>query len=105
MKVKFKNETIKVCTQPTEQKMFRDGNATGWLLSFSIKDEDITSESLDTVLTNDNVARLTFIDDDDNELFILTGYSRITSAIIRYAEPGINSRVDIQITKSLQGEI
>lgn len=105
MKVKFKNGETKNCTTPTEQKLFRDGVAAGWLLSFSIKEGDLTSDSLDSILTPENVSSLIFINTDENsedkELCTLVGYSKITSAVIRHGVNSSDIRADIQIVKSL----
>lgn len=105
MKVKFKNGEIKTCTAPTEQKLFRDGAAAGWLLSFSIKEDELTSDVLDKILTPDNVSNLVFINQDENldekELCALSGYSKITSAIIRHGANSSDLRADVQIVKSI----
>lgn len=95
MKVTLKNGEIRECTAPTEQKIFKDGIGTGWLLSFSIKESGITSEKVDALITEDNVSSLSFSDDEGKSLFVLTGYGRLSSAIIRHGE----TRADIQIIK------
>ena len=58
MFVKFKNGAKKKCTNPIEQKLFRSGNAAGWLCSFSIS-ETVTSTELDELLTAENLVYLT----------------------------------------------
>lgn len=102
MKIKFKDGTIKNCSNPTEQKIFRGGTAAGWICSFRLTDV-MTSSDVDAVLVNDNVTEITFITDAiDNALsttFTLTDYDKVSSAIIRHTNTG--SQVEIQLTKGV----
>lgn len=98
MLVKFKNGTEKKCTNPIEQKVFRSGVAAGWLCTFNLS-ETTTSTELDALLTEENVSELTFCNDVSEELFTISDYTKITSAIIRYTEEG--SKVEMQLSKGL----
>lgn len=103
MNVKFKDGTIKECSAPTEQKLFKSGESAGWILNFALLG-DITSDDVDKLLTSDNVSELTFISKDENEIataFTLSNYNRVSSAFIRYLEPQNKSRVEIQLTKGV----
>ena len=97
MKIKFNDGTIKDCTQPTEQKLFREGVAAGWLLSVSITDGKLTSDDIDKLITTENVSNLTFTDDEEKELYVLGGYTQIASVAIRHSDT--QSRADLQIKK------
>lgn len=97
MKIKFNDGTIKECTQPMEQKLFRDGVAVGWLLSFSITGEVVTSDNIDKIITADNVSNLTFTDDEENNLYVLSGYTQLASVAIRHSDT--QSRAELQIKK------
>lgn len=98
MQVKFKDGTIKKCSNPTEQKIFRNGAATGWLCAFQIS-EVMTSTDVDAVLTDDNISELTFCSDKAEELFAISGYTKVTSAVVRHAEN--DGTVEIQLTKGI----
>lgn len=103
MKVTFKDGTVKSCNAPTEQKVFKSGTAAGWILLLNLIGE-ITSDELDTILTENNVSELSFTPDaaDENvEALTITGYDKISSATIRYAEDINSSRVEIQLTKGV----
>ena len=98
MFVKFKNGAKKKCTNPIEQKLFRSGNAAGWLCSFSIS-ETVTSTELDELLTAENISKLTFCNDNSEEIFAINEYNKVASAVIRYTED--NSTVEVQFSKGL----
>ena len=99
MKVKFKDGTIKNCSNPTEQKIFRSGTAAGWICSFRLTDV-MTSADVDAVLANANMAEITFLTDDTSaEMFTLTDYDKVSSVIIRHTNAG--SQVEIQLTKGV----
>ena len=100
MKVKFKDETVKSCTAPTEQKLFRGDNTAGWALMFSLMGE-ITSSELDELLTGENVSELTFLKDTGAEITTADGYDRISSCTIRHAEDPQDTRAEIQLTKGV----
>ena len=98
MRVKFKDGTEKRCSNPVEQKLFRNGEAAGWLCSVNLS-ETVNSTELDAILTVDNISELMFCDDGSAELFSVNGYGKITSAVIRHSEDG--GRVEIQLSKGL----
>lgn len=100
MKVKFKDDTVKSCTAPTEQKLFRGNDTAGWVLMFSLIGE-VTSADLDEVLTPENVSELTFLTDNDTEIASADGYNKISSCTIRHAENPQDTRAEIQLTKGV----
>lgn len=100
MKVKFKDGTIKNCSTPTEQKVFKVGEAAGWILTFGLIG-DITSADVDSLISAENISELTFISiaDEKETSFSLNGYERISSAIVRYSENKEQTRVEIQLIR------
>lgn len=112
MKVQFKDGTIKNCTAPVEQKVFRNSEAVGWMLIFNLKGET-TSNEVDALLTADNIKELTFIPDhsaiiegEESEAIETTpirllNYDRVSSSAIRYAEDISMTRVEIQLSKGV----
>lgn len=98
MFVKFKDGTTKNCSNPTEQKLFKGGEAAGWLCSF-VMSGTMNSSDVDSVLTADNISSLEFCNDDGNKLFAIDGYTKVTSAVVRYAEN--SGSVEIQLTKGV----
>ena len=99
MNVKFKNDTRTFeCTEPLEQKLFKAGTAAGWLVTFSIYG-DINSTELDGLITSEGISELTFTANNSGSTmeFILEGYSKVTSCVIRHKE---NMSVsELQLTK------
>ena len=100
MKITFKNQAAKPCTIPTEQKVFRGGSPTGWLVIFSITG-GISSSELDELTVSENISSLDFSDDNGNTLFTLTGYTKLSSAVIRHKENATETVAEIQLTKGV----
>ncbi len=98
MKAKFNDGTTVNCTSPVEQKLYRSGASVGWMCSFRLTDT-LTSNDIDTVLTEDNISKIIFVDDGGNELFEIEGYTKLSSVIIRYSESG--AAVEIQLSKGV----
>lgn len=98
MKVRFKDGTVKNCTTPTEQKIFKVGEAAGWILTFGLLG-DITSAEVDNLIKADNISELTFMSDEETSSFSLNGYERTSSAIVRYSEDKEQTRVEIQLIR------
>lgn len=104
MKVKFGNGIIKECTPPLEQKLFRhtDGVpiSAGWILLLKLTGS-ITSAEIDSILNEDNTEVLEFLSDNEETLFTLIGYSKITSSIIHYSEEATAAYAEVQLTKGI----
>ena len=104
MKVKFVNGVVKDCTSPTEQKVYKSGASSGWLLILRLIG-GVTSSDLDALLTEDNIKSLDFLSEkEDGEiktLFTLSDYSKVTSAIIRHDENTSDAYAEIQLTKGV----
>ena len=102
MKVKFKDGTIVECSTPTEQKVFRAGESAGWILSFALIG-NITSTEVDAMISNENIADLTFESQGENDTvntILLSGYNKVSSAIIRH-DDNEKSRVELHLTKGV----
>ena len=104
MKVKFVNGVVKDCASPTEQKVYKAGASSGWLLTLRLIG-GITSSDLDDILTEDNIKSLDFLleneDGEDKTLFTLADYSKVTSAVIRHDENTSDTYAEIQLTKGV----
>lgn len=101
MKVKFKDGTIKSCNAPTEQKVFKGGVPAGWILLLNLIGS-ITSDEADALLTEENIAELVFLsDEEETALFTITEYNKVSSSTIRYAEDASSTRLEIQLTKGV----
>ncbi len=108
MKVKFSNGTIKECSAPTEQKIFKniEGEtvASGWVLIFRLTG-GITSDELDSIITSENVGSLTFLTENEEgeqiEAFKLENYGKISSSVIRHSEKVSATYADIQLSKGV----
>ena len=114
MRVKFANGTVKHCTAPTEQKVFRNNGGenagAGWVLLIKLTGE-VTSSEIDELMTADNIKKLDFFpeaepetesgDGGETPMFTLAGYSKVTSSSIRYAEEKSAVTAEIQMSKGL----
>ena len=108
MKVKFANGTVKQCSSPTEQKIFKTVSGEtvgmGWVLILRITG-NITSTEVDALLVPENVGALEFISEgEDGEVsgtFTLDGYNKITSSTIRHSENPSNTYAEIQMSKGV----
>ena len=98
MFVKFKDGTTRDCANPTEQKIFKSGDAAGWMCALVIT-QDMASDEADAVITPENVSELTFCSDEGNTLFTLTGYEKITTTVIRHSAG--SATVEIQMLKGV----
>lgn len=97
MMLKFKDGTIKACSNPIEHRVLREGLPAGWICTVRIL-ETMSSSEIDQVLTSDNISELTFCNRLLEELFVLSGYTKISNIIIRH--PGASSEVEVQFEKS-----
>ena len=108
MKVKFANGVVKPCTTPTEQKVFRNIDGVmvgvGWLLNLRLMGAT-TSQEVDEVLTASNITSLEFLAEtengEDKTIFVLDGYDKITSSVIRHTEDTTSTSVEIQLSKGI----
>lgn len=114
MKVKFKDGTVKTCSAPTEQKIFKNvrddaGNTVstgyGWLSIFKISG-CMTSDEADHILTTENIGKLEFLAENIEtgelvKLFEINGYSKISATTIRHAEDETESYTEIQLSKGV----
>ena len=104
MKVKFANGVVKSCTTPTEQTVFRNIDGVtlgvGWLLNFRLMGST-TSQEVDEVLAASNITPLEFLSEEDKTIFVLDGYDKITSSVIRHTEDTTSTSVEIQLSKGI----
>ena len=102
MILKFKDlETEYTATGVLEQKLFKQGEAVGWLLSLTLSGE-IESPELDNILTKENISEISLQTEggDDAKMIVhFIGYEKLTSCIIRYTDN--KSTIEIQIAKGV----
>ena len=98
MQVKFKGKNVSYqTTTPIEQKLYRGGVSSGWLLVLSLTG-DVNSTELDELLTADSISEITIVS-DQNESTVLTGYNSISSCVIKYTED--KTIAELQFTKGV----
>lgn len=100
MKIMFVDQTVKNCSIPTEQKVFRSGTPAGWIVVFQLTGA-ITSEELDTLTAPENLEILTFQDDEGNTIFELVGYTKMSSAVIKHGQTSGSTVTELQFTKGV----
>ncbi len=98
MFIKFKgNETQFTTTSIIEQKLYKQGEGTGWLLSLNISG-DFTAQDIDETLNEKSISEITLIGEKE-ENTVISGYERVTSCVVRYSED--KSVAEIQLLKSV----
>lgn len=99
MIIKLKSGAVAEVSNPVEQKVVKSDGSTGWILAFSIY-SPMTSTMADEIFTEENITELAMLDEEEKTEQLITGYEKISSLIIRYAN-GSGARTDVQITKGL----
>ena len=104
MRVGFKNDSRTFeCSEPVEQKLYKAGVPqsieAGWVMSFQFYG-DIDSAEVDRTLTSENISEITFTPEDGKSQFTATGYTKMTSCIIKHKE--IMTTVEVQFTKMIK---
>lgn len=98
MKITFKNGNEYEVQSLLEQKVF-NSNSSGWVVGFSFSG-NLNSQSLDELLTAENISLLTVTDTDGAATTVLTGYEKVTSAVIRHTAPS-SAIIEVQFSKDL----
>ena len=98
MTIKFKNSELALnASSVIEQKLYKQGVATGWLLSLHVSG-GFTAEELDGMLSEAGIGELTLLG-EENRTATISGYEKITSCVVRYAEGGATA--EIQLSKGV----
>ena len=98
MFIKLKgNETELTTTSIIEQKLFKQGEGVGWLLSIHAKG-DFEAKEIDGMLTTEGISEITLVGEGEKPT-VITGYDKVTSCVVRYSEE--NTTAEIQLTKGV----
>lgn len=94
MFIKFKgNETEFTTDYVTEQKLYKQGEATGWLLSLNLSG-DFTAQELDAALTEEGISEITLVGERE-EGTVISGYEKVTSCVVRYEKDTTTAEINI----------
>lgn len=83
---------------PFEQKIFRNAEAYGWLLSLNFEIDNINSATFDTMLESNNFNKIVIVDTESKVITTIDGYEKTSSAIIKY---NTTPCVELQLTKGV----
>ncbi len=98
MFIKLKgSDTELTTTSIIEQKLFKQGEAVGWLLSINLKG-NFAAKDIDGMLTTEGISEITLVGETENPT-VIVGYDKITSCVVRYSEE--NATAEIQLTKGV----
>ena len=98
MKLRFNDGTERtVTTNPIEQKLFRNGQPYGWLLSVSVA--DLIATEVENVLSTENIQNMSLIADENNKTVELLGYEKVSALTIRHTET--QTIAEIQFAKGV----
>lgn len=98
MKLRFNDGTEKaITTNPIEQKLFKNGQPYGWLLSVSVA--ELTSKDVENVLTTENIQSMSLIIDESKKIVELLGYEKVSALTIRHTES--QTIAEIQFSKGV----
>lgn len=96
MVIKFNGvETNFQFSSAIEQKLYKQRQANGWLISLNISG-NFTAQELDSVLTTESISKITLIGETE-ENTVISGYEKITSCVVRYS--GDKTTAEISLTK------
>lgn len=98
MFIKFKGvEKTITASSIIEQKLYKQGEANGWLLSLNISG-DFTAQELDNILTEESIGEITLVGETE-ENTVISGYEKITSCVVRYTED--KNTAEVNLTKGV----
>lgn len=98
MFIKFKgNDAELTTTSVIEQKLFKQGESAGWLLSLHING-NFTTPELDSMLTEESISEITLVCESEIPT-IISGYQKVTACVVRYSDN--NSVAEINLTKGV----
>ena len=96
MVIKLKgNETELTTTSVIEQKLYKQGVATGWLLSLNLSG-CFSAHDIDGMLSEEGISEITLIGENEENTMI-SGYEKVTSCVVRYSEN--KATAEIQLIK------
>lgn len=101
MKVQFKNSPTEFESNSlVEQKLYRAGEAAGWMLSMTIEG-NVSSEELDALLVDSNIGEITVTTQgvEETETAVLVGYDKVTSCVVKRTDAKCTA--EIQLTKGV----
>lgn len=84
-------------TSAIEQKLYKQGQANGWLLSLNISG-NFTAQELDSMLTTESIGNITLVGESE-ENTVISGYEKISSCVVRYLAD--KTTAEIQLTKGV----
>lgn len=98
MKIRFKDGTEKNLTaNPVEQKLFRNGTASGWVLNMALA--DVVGEETDSLLSDENISEFALLTEDDVERVKIRGYQKVSAITIRHSDT--QNIAEIQLSKGV----
>lgn len=98
MLIIFKNNSSYEAQNLLEQKVF-NASGTGWVIGFTFSG-NMNSQSVDELLTADNISKLIITDADSEAETVISGYEKVTSTVIRYTSPS-NAIIEVQFSKGV----
>ena len=84
-------------TSVIEQKIYKQGDVSGWLLSLQLNG-DFTAEEFDNTLSKESIKSIT-LGSENGVKIPFSGYNRVTSCVVRYLED--KNTAEIQLLKEM----
>lgn len=100
MIIRFKDGTKKLCYNPTETMLFKDGKKAAWLFSFVIP---ASAVEIDRILTQDNISDIGIEDGNNTCGYSKGGYDTVNSVSITYDKFG--GMAEVQLKRSISNEV
>lgn len=98
MFIKLKGKDTELTTTSIiEQKLYKQGEGTGWLLSLNLSG-DFTAQEIDAMLDKESISEITLVGENENNT-VISGYEKVTSCVVRYSED--KSVAEIQLIKGV----
>ena len=97
MRIKFKSDeqTFKT-TSFVENKLYRGGEAIGWVISMSLQ-TDMNSSALDSLLSVENIGEIKLVSESEESIStkVFIGYNKVTSCSIKYTDTQITAEIQL----------
>jgi hypothetical protein len=91
------NETEFTTTSIIEQKLYKQGASTGWLLSLNLSG-GFTAQDIDGAFTEEGISEITLVG-ETKENTVISGYAKVTSCVVRYGAE--KNTAEIQLVKGV----
>lgn len=98
MFIKLKGKDTEITTTSIiEQKLYKQGESAGWLLSLNLSGY-FTAQEVDGMFDKESISEITLCG-ETAENTVISGYEKVTSCVVRYSDDV--STAEVQLVKGV----